>query len=242
MRLGELLPRQRRTILGAMVVAAFLVPLVSTGSGAVQVCNNNPITFTPPGQPTAAVLPFAPYPSVINVTGFTGTVTDVNVILNGFTYPFPEDADVLLVAPNGTSVLVMSDIGGNNDGVADPANNVNLTFDDQAASPAQTDIQLLSGTYRPTDDDDDPEQFVPNNEDVFLPPAPAVGGSSLAAFNGINPNGEWRLFVVDDDPGPPQPGQFSGWCVDITTTGTGTTAPTTTAPTTTTTTATTTTT
>ncbi len=235
MRLG-VLPGGRGRVVAALLFAAVLLPLVSTRSDAVQVCNNNPITFTPPASPTAAVLPFDPYPSVINVSGFTGTVTDVNVLLNGFTYPFPEDVDVLLVAPNGTSVLVMSDIGGNNDGVGDPVSNINLVFDDQAANFAPMDTLLLPGTYRPTDDDDDPGEFVPGHADTFLPPAPMTpGGSSLAAFNGINPNGTWSLFVVDDDPGPPQPGSFSGWCLDITTTGTGptTTGPTTTGPTTT---------
>jgi hypothetical protein len=236
-RLGDLLPRHRRTILGAMVVAAFLVPLVSTGSGAVQVCNNNnPITFTPPPQPTQAVLPLLPYPSEINVTGFTGSITDVNVILNGFTYPAPEDIDLLLVAPNGTSVLVMSDIGGPNDGVFRRVTNINLVFDDQAAANAPVDEQLGSGTFRPTDDDIDEMQFVPDNAEFFPAPAPAVGGSALTAFNGLDPNGVWRLYVVDDEPGPPEPGSFSGWCIDITTSVTGTTAPTTTGPTTTTTT------
>ncbi len=222
--------KRRRAITGVALLAAALVPVLSAPSGAVLFCNTTPITFTPPTTPTQSVQPFTPYPSSIAVTGLAGTITDVNVTLNGFTHVRPEDIDVLLVAPDGTNLVLMSDIGGDNVFPGEAVSGVNLTFDDQAPASAPTDSQLSSGTFRPTDDDNDVEEFVAGNVDTFPPPAPAPSGNlALAAFNGRQPNGTWSLYVVDDQPGPPEPASFSGgWCVDIVTSGTTTVTPTTT--------------
>jgi hypothetical protein len=78
----------------------------------------------------------------------------------------------------------MSDAGGEFD-----AANVNLTFDDTGAMlPDST--QIVSGTYRPTN-------FVAG--DTFPAPAPVLTFSPfLSIFNGLNPNGTWSLYVVDD--------------------------------------------
>lgn len=221
---------------GALLAAA-LVPALSTPSGAVLFCNTAPITFTPPTTPTQSVQPFMPYPSNITVSGLAGTITDLNVTLNGFTHVRPEDIDVVLVAPDGTNLVLMSDIGGDNLFPGEPASGVNLTFDDQAAAPAPPDSQLSSGTFRPTDDDNDVDEFVTGNADTFPAPAPAPSANlTLGAFNGRQPNGTWSLYIVDDQPGPPEPASFSGgWCVDVVTSGTTTVTPTTTSTTSTTT-------
>ncbi|HYX44246.1 MAG TPA: hypothetical protein VE760_04325, partial [Acidimicrobiales bacterium] len=227
--------------MAAALVATVLVPVVSSSSGAAPICNTAPVTFTPPSVPTAAVLPFAPYPSTINVSGVTGTISDVNVTLNGVTHVRPEDLDVLLVAPDGTTnLVVMSDIGGDNVFPGEAVSGVNLTFDDEAPAPAPTDSQLSSGTFMPTDDDNDVNEFVAGNVDSFPSPAPAPSAATtLGVFDGLSPNGTWSLYVVDDQPGPPELASLSGgWCLDITTADSPTTtvAPTTTtvAPTTTT--------
>lgn len=231
MKLDALRPRLGRTVVGVALLAAVLVPLVSSSSGAAPVCNNTPITFTPPSEPTPAVLPYAPYPSTIVLTGLTGTITDVNVTLNGFTYVRPEDVDVLLVAPDGTTnVVVMSDIGGDNAFPGEAVSGVNLTFDDEAASAAPTDSQLSSGSFQPTDDDNDTGdgEFVPNHADTFVAPAPAPSNATtLSTFDGLAPNGTWSLYIVDDQPGPPVSASFSGWCIDVSTSATTTVAPTT---------------
>ena len=41
------------------------------------------------------------YPSAITVSGLSGTVTDVNVTLNGLTHTWPDDLAILLVGPAG---------------------------------------------------------------------------------------------------------------------------------------------
>jgi hypothetical protein len=53
-----------------------------------------------------------PYPSEITVTDLVGDVDTVRVKLNGLAHNFPSDIDVLLVAPNGKTTMVMSDAGG----------------------------------------------------------------------------------------------------------------------------------
>ena len=123
------------------------------------------------------------------------------VRLRNFSHTFPEDVDVLLVAPNGTSILLMSDVGGS---IA--VSNVTLTFSPGATTPVTT--PLNSGNYRPSD-------LEPN--DAFPAPAPTPSAAtSLDIFNGISPNGTWSLFVVDDALG--DTGVMSGWelMLDIT--------------------------
>jgi len=132
-----------------------------------------------------------------------GTVTNVTVSLNNLNHTFPDDVDVLLVGPGGQRVLLMSDTGGGFD-----VTNVTLTFDDAAANNLPNNAQIVSGTYQPTN-------F--GGGDTFPAPAPAGPyGAALSAFNGINPNGTWSLYVVDDAFG--DIGNFNGgWTLNITT-------------------------
>jgi len=82
----------------------------------------------------------------------------------------------------------MSDVVGGTD-----MSNLNLTFDDAAASTISCSTTLASGTYKPTDCTD---TF---GTDVFPAPAP-IGPytPSLAQFNGTNSAGAWSLYVRDD--------------------------------------------
>jgi uncharacterized repeat protein (TIGR01451 family) len=144
----------------------------------------------------------SPYPSTIAVSGLTGLVGKVTVSLNGVTHGFPDDIDILLVSPSGQKVVLMSDTGGGHS-----ITNLNLTFDDSAASGLPDADQIVSGTYKPTD-------FEPG--DNFPPPAPAGAVSTfLSAFNGLNPNGNWSLYVVDDTTG--DAGMISSWSLSIAT-------------------------
>jgi len=100
-------------------------------------------------------------------------------------HTYPDDLDILLVGPGGQKVLLMSDAGGGSD-----VNNITLTFDDAAASALADSAAIVAGTYKPTD-------FVTG--DTFPSPAPAGPyGTTLSTFNGLNPNGTWSLYVLDD--------------------------------------------
>jgi subtilisin-like proprotein convertase family protein len=186
----------------------FFAGSVNSGWALTITTNGAPATFANPNyiefsdmQRTAT-----PYGSTINVSGETGVISDLNVTLTGYSHTFPENVDVLLVNPNGKGLILMSDAGGVN-----AASNVNLTFDDAAVN--NVPFNLVSGTYKPTDN------FT--EIDTFPPPAPLrpyhrEGSNQLSNFNGYSPNGEWRLFVVDDAQN--NAGSISGgWSLDITT-------------------------
>jgi uncharacterized repeat protein (TIGR01451 family) len=146
--------------------------------------------------------PASPYPSTISVSGLTGLVGKVTVSLNGVTHAFPDDIGIVLVSPSGQKVVLMSDTGGGHS-----VTNVNLTFDDAAATRLPETDLIVSGTYKPTDFD---------LGDNFPPPVPAGAVSTfLSTFNGSNPNGNWSLYVFDDAVG--DSGSISGWSIAITT-------------------------
>ena len=156
-----------------------------------------PLTI-PDGAPGTTEGPATPYPSTLRVSGFTqGRILKVRVRLFGLTHTDSEDLDVLLVSPGNIGVLLMSDVGET--GVS----GVNLTFDQDA--PGRLPDPVVSGTFQPTNE--------PANPELFPAPAPTVMGQSLTRFNNTNPNGNWKLFVVDDTAG--DTGSLGGWSLTI---------------------------
>jgi PKD repeat protein len=152
----------------------------------VQTDSNGPANTTLIRIPDSGIA--SPYPSAISVAGLPSNPSKVTVTVTGISHTYPDDLDILLVGPGGQKVLLMSDASGGAD-----ANNVTLTFDDAAASNLPDSSGIVSGTYKPTD-------FEPG--DIFPSPAPAGPyGTTLSAFNGLNPNGTWSLYVLDDAAG-----------------------------------------
>ena len=143
-----------------------------------------------------------PYPSNIQIAGSPGLVTGITVNLENFSHSLPADVDILLVAPNGRRIILMSDAGGNT-----AVNNLSLTFSDAAPAFLPENSALTSGIFKPTNFDD---------ADNFPAPAPqgSVSGNALGAFYGIDPNGTWSLFVVDDN-GNNAGTIAGGWNLDI---------------------------
>ena len=166
--------------------------------------NSAPITINTAGSAT-------PFPSQIRVDGFkNATITDVDVILRGFSHRFPEEVDILLVSPDGRNALVMSDIG-----TTSGAKDLTIRLDDEAATdlPGDPVGLLASGSYRPTNITD---SAAPDVFDVTYAPVPS-GKVALTTFDGGDPNGQWRLFIRDDHSG--DGGVLSGgWDLQITAT------------------------
>ena len=192
--------------------------------------NNAPITLNDsPADGTPGLSD--PYPSVINVSGLGGTVTDVNIRFNGLTHTFPGDLGFLVVGPGGQTLVIQSFVGSTNAN-PNPVNNLIYTIDDQAATALPNNGPLLAQSYRPnarltvTGEPFFPAsganappaicqnpQIAPNITCGFAPP------STLATvFNGISPNGAWRLY--GGDYGPVDEGTIGGgWSLIITTNG-----------------------
>lgn len=142
------------------------------------------------------------YPATINVTGVTGTVKKVAVTLNNLSHTLPDDLDVLLVGPNGESTILISDIGGST-----PAAGVNLKLDSEASHSLLDAGPLVSGTFKPSNSG--------AALDIFPSSAPAGPyGNSLSQFKGIDPNGPWSLYIIDDR--NTQSGTITSWNLEIT--------------------------
>jgi hypothetical protein len=160
----------------------------------VQFCNNNAMTIRD-------VTTSLPYPATVTPSGLVPVVCKTTVNLNNFFHSFPGDVDMLLAGPS-QNALIMSDVGTLR--ITTP---ISLFLDDAAASPMPATGALAGGTYQPTNY---------GGFDAFPAPAPApLGGAALSVFNGVNPNGPWSLYVVDDSAG--DTGTLPSWCLNITT-------------------------
>jgi subtilisin-like proprotein convertase family protein len=146
-----------------------------------------------------------PYPSTINLAGLGVWTTDVNVTLVGLTHSWLSDVDMLLVGPQGQRLVIFSDVGDD-----DIVNGLTFTLDDSAAQNLPYTASISSGTFRPTN-----YNFVDDDADYFPAPAPVPSGATtLSTFNGTNPNGDWKLYIVDDVDG--DYGYLNGgWCLSV---------------------------
>ncbi|WP_156254145.1 Ig-like domain repeat protein [Pseudactinotalea terrae] len=204
--------------LRARVAAVAAAALALTGVGAATLAppaqadgpttfgSSTPITIVSPTDP-GTVAPATPYPSQVEVAGMSGLVSDVSVELVGVSHLFVNDVDVLLLAPNGTSMVVMSDVGEETFALSASGSDITIA-DGGAAFP--TEGVLPTGTYAPRDTDPGADTF------------PGAGGTPSSstslgdAFGGIDPNGTWSLYVVDDTTG--DDGLIAGgWSLTVTT-------------------------
>ena len=142
------------------------------------------------------------YPSTIAVNNLVGPISKVTATLNGFAHSFPSDVGVLLVGPTGQKIVLQNFAGGST-----PVANVNLTFDQAAASDIPENLALATGSYKPHD-------YRVVNFTGSAPSSPYT--NTLDAFNGTNPNGTWSLYVQDFVT-PDSGGISNGWSLAITT-------------------------
>ncbi len=151
-----------------------------------------------------------PYPSRIIVTGLGGSITKVTATLNGVTTPTPDDVDFLLVGPGGQKFLMMGDAGG-----ANALSNVNLTLDDAAGSALPDGTAITSGTFRPASYSGSDTFPAPAPAGPYNPAAPDGTGTFANVFNGINPNGTWSLYAIEDA-GDAVNTTLTGWSLTFT--------------------------
>jgi len=215
-------PKKVALLLLAAGLAAVAALGLASAASAATFSNNEGITINDGGSPGVLCGPgtATPYPSQISVSGLGTSVTDVNVTVSGLSHTWPDDIGLLLVSPAGQSTILMTDSGHGDD-----VSGINLTFDDAASGTLPDNSQLSSGTYKPSQGSDAGDSC--SAPASFPDPAPASPyGSSLSVFNGSDPNGTWKLYVIDD--GIIDAGSITGgWSLDIsTTTAADTTAPT----------------
>lgn len=182
------------------------IEITTTGSPATTFSNTAVVSLND------TMTPATPYGSTINVSGVTGVISDVNVTINGYSHTIPHHVDMLLVDPNGKGVVILSDAG------ISAVNNATMTFDDAAAGTFGG--FPTTGVFKPSDLTSDGNSG--EVRDTFPAPAPygqhfdRFTNNKLSNFNGASPNGDWKLYVVDDT------AIFSGsiaggWSLEITT-------------------------
>lgn len=138
---------------------------------------------TMPIQTTGRVLAL-PYPAGIRVAGVPGQIRWIRVSLAGLSHACPAELSALLAGPGGQKVALMSGAGGTN-----ALDGLTLQFDDRAAASISQDGTLSSAARRPAS----------WAGTVFDPPAPqGPYEAALSAWEGASPNGDWELFVEDN--------------------------------------------
>lgn len=164
-----------------------LPPLIFTNTTAIAPADRAS-NAGPPGLPSN-------YPSVITVSGVAGTVSFVNVTLTTLTHAFPSDLDILLVGPTGARSILISD------GIdTQQVNQRTYTFSMAAPTALPQSGGALSGAYRPANYSGS-AAIEPGGVDAFPGPGPGTLNylADLSVFNGTFPNGNWSLYVVDDE-------------------------------------------
>lgn len=183
---------------GSPQVIDLVLTVTPAGSG-LTFSNAGAITFPSSGTTASA----SPYPAGISVSGVTQPIGSVSVELRNLQHSWASDLDLLLVAPNGQNVMLLSDTGGN---LAVAGGSATLLFRDDAGSAPST-TALSTGTYRPTNYGD---------EDVLPSPAPpGPHGTTLSALVAGGVNGTWQLFAVDDFPSSDGGQILDGWSLTL---------------------------
>jgi subtilisin-like proprotein convertase family protein len=182
--------------LAAVVALACFCCLTSSASAEVlETPEGGPITIPTSGNAT-------PYPYTIATETGDGNITDVDVRVR-LTHAIPDEVDIVLVSPDGDSAVLMSDVCGSPD-----LNDVTFTFDSDAAFGLADSGPCGTSTVQPSNAE-------PGTDNWLSPGPGAVTASSLDAFDGEDPNGQWRLFAADDTGG--DGGTIHGWSLRITT-------------------------
>lgn len=193
------------------IVVAFIASGWIIGGAAAspaQSFTSRGVIIVPRGQPVATRGPAEPYPSAIVVSGIAGPVAAVTVTLRNITHTHPTDLDILLEAPSGRTMMIMSDCGGGAD-----VKGLTLTLNDSALLKLPDSVALTPGTFRPTD-------FGINGDQLPLPaPQRPFTANSLAQLAGDAVNGVWRLWVADDSDG--DVGSIDAWSISFAHAATG---------------------
>ena len=144
----------------------------------------NPATVDAPATPIAIPTVGAMAPIAFAYSGASPTArvrgVDLSLILS---HTFPDDLEMVLQSPSGTTAIVMADAGGSADLV-----NTALVFRDTAASLPPDGTLISSGSYRPG----------ASGRTLAMTTPAGPHGTAFSVFDGEPVAGIWRLWIPDD--------------------------------------------
>jgi subtilisin-like proprotein convertase family protein len=149
------------------------------------------------------------YQNSQTLSGIAGEISDINVTLNisggfnGDLYGYLYHNNTLCILVNRVGRTGSSSVGYGDAGFGLDAATNRFTFDDQAGQDVhlyRTFSFSLNGSGQLTG------QWQPDGRNIDpLSPGSAFPGAPrsniLSVFNGMNPNGDWRIFFSDVSPG-----------------------------------------
>lgn len=192
----------KRSITGCLAAVGALMLLPGAAGAATRQVFLPTQLFPTGGALTEG--PASEYPSTITVAGVPGTVTRVEASVLGMGSARPDDIDMVLVGPNGSKVLLMGDACG-----TAGLSHASWTFADDAPGFVSDNGPCLGFSTT----DFRPSNYIGNDgveddlsSDPVGPPPPYV--NNLASLAGGSANGDWKLFVRDDQP------DISGFDID----------------------------
>jgi subtilisin-like proprotein convertase family protein len=139
----------------------------------------------------------------IDISGLSGTISSVTLSVD-IAGGYNGDLYAYLAGPNGGFAVLLNRVGistASPNGYSDTG--FDVTFSDTAASSINN---YQSGGYTLNSDGQLPGTYQPSGENIDPQSAPSAFASApqtamLASFNGMDPNGEWVLFISDLSPG-----------------------------------------
>lgn len=182
----------RRRTVRTTVAAVLALAIGGATVGGIQTSAQEIGTTATKAYPGGQIVipnkgPAIPYPSTIRVRDLPGIVENVELTLFGVSHEFADDIDIALVGPDGTTVTVMSDVGGDSQ-----LNRVNLVIADSNTNGPMPDTGAIGpGRYEATNAGE-------QDDDFNGPVAPNTATNSMTEFEGGPANGLWQLFVQDD--------------------------------------------
>jgi hypothetical protein len=172
------------------------------------------------------------YPSIVPVTGVSQSVADVTVSLEGVSAALTvfDGMDFLLVGPSG-GTYNLDFLSKAFSGAA--FSGLNFTIEDGAGQTATEATTATSGNWDPSNNGSFvAAPFFPSSTaptiDSVIPQVPGtialaqpIGASTNTlqhSFNGSVANGDWSLYIMNDNGTGAGDGltMASGWCVDFT--------------------------
>lgn len=186
--------------LAALLISLGLLATPSAGATPISFQNNAAIAIPAPGSSAG---------TQIAVSGLGNAVTSIDgVTINGLTASHADDVDLVLVAPTGAALVLMSGAGGSS-AISSP---ISLTFTDAGAQLPQ--FPFPPGSYKPAEYTPVGSFPSPGPGTSYSTPFPLGTANFTSTFNGINPNGNWSLYTMDPTAG--DTGQIAnGWSIQI---------------------------